>query len=66
MLKTKDYSIDLDDGVKYKIAAQVFLQTGQPEAKAYIEENIEKILEYFVCHKDNDTAKSLMMKLPPD
>ena len=60
MLESKDYSVNMDAPTKFQFVAQVFLQDNQPEAEAYLKENISEILPYFIDIDDYDTVKALL------
>ena len=60
MLKEKDYSVKMDNSVKYQFVVQVFLKDSQPKAEEYIKENIAKILPFFINIDDYETVKALL------
>ena len=50
----------IDFSTKCQFVAQVFLKDHQPEAEAYIKENISEILPYFIDIDDYATVKGLL------
>ena len=59
MLDSKDYSVKMDPPVKYMFVTQVFLNTLQSEAEAYIKKNTLRIIKYFIDNDDYKTVKGL-------
>ena len=59
MLASKDYSVKMDRPTKYMFVTQIFLNTAQPEAEAYIKKNAMKIIKWLIDADDYKTVKGL-------
>ena len=59
MLASKDYSVKMDRPTKYMFVTQIFLNTAQPEAEAYIKKNAMKIIKWLIDIEDHATMKGL-------
>ena len=59
MLASKDYSVKMDRPTKYMFVTQIFLNTAQPEAEAYIKKNAMKIIKWLIDIEDYATMKGL-------
>ena len=59
MLDKKEYNVTMDNPTKYMFVTQVFLNTAQPEAEAYIKKNALKIIKWLIDIDDYATVKGL-------
>ena len=59
MLDKKEYNVTMDHPTKYMFVTQVFLNTAQPEAEAYIKKNALKIIKWLIDADDYKTVKGL-------
>ena len=60
MLEKKHYCIGIPFPIKIMFVSLVYLKTRQPEAEAYIKENIVDVLELFIDFNDYDMIKGLL------
>ena len=60
MLDTKEYSTKFLQEIKYDAVTQIFLNTAQNDAQAYIKKNFSKIIRYWIDKNDYQKVKGLV------
>ena len=60
MLDTKEYATKFSHEIKYDAVTQIFLNTAQSEAQAYIKKNFSKIIRYWIDKNDYPKVKGLV------
>ena len=60
ILSTKEYATKFSHEIKYDAVTQIFLNTAQSEAQAYIKKNFSKIIRYWIDKNDYQKVKGLV------